>query len=138
MNLNVFSREFGSRLNSRLNNSTIMITSNPTKSVVDMKLYEFSKNFGIYRERCGALTIIAKDADSVPRVMTALQTVIRSNYSMPPSHGARIVGTVFGHEALKEEWAEELEVMRKRIAETRIMLRTKMEKLQVLERLTSF
>ena len=91
----------------------------------------FSKNFGIYRERCGALTVIAKDGESVPRVMTALQTVIRSNYSMPPSHGARIVGTVFGHEALKEEWAEELEVMRKRIAETRIMLRAKMEELQV-------
>ena len=91
----------------------------------------FSKNFGIYRERCGALTVIAKDAESVPLVMSALQTVIRSNYSMPPSHGARIVSTVFAHKALKEEWAEELEVMRKRIAETRIMLRAKMEELQV-------
>ena len=91
----------------------------------------FSKNFGIYRERCGALTVIAKDAESVPLVMTALQTVIRSNYSMPPSHGARIVSTVFGDKALKEEWAEELEVMRERISETRIMLRAKMEELQV-------
>ena len=50
---------------------------------------------------------------------------------MPPSHGARIVSTVFGDKALKEEWAEELEVMRERISETRIMLRAKMEELQV-------
>jgi aspartate/tyrosine/aromatic aminotransferase len=91
----------------------------------------FSKNFGIYRERCGALTVIAKDEDSVPLIMAALQSVIRSNYSMPPSHGARIVGTVFGDEALKAEWAEELEVMRQRIAETRVLLRAKMEELQV-------
>ena len=91
----------------------------------------FSKNFGIYRERCGALTVIAKDAESVPLVMSALQTVIRSNYSMPPSHGARIVSTVFADKALKEEWAEELEDMRERISETRIMLRAKMEELQV-------
>ena len=91
----------------------------------------FSKNFGIYRERCGALTVIAKDEDSVPLIMAALQSVIRSNYSMPPSHGARIVGTVFGDAALKAEWAEELEVMRQRIAETRVLLRAKMEELQV-------
>ena len=50
---------------------------------------------------------------------------------MPPSHGARIVGTVFGDKALKAEWAEELEVMRQRIAETRVLLRAKMEELQV-------
>ena len=67
VNLNVFSREFGSRLNSRLNNSTIMITSNPTKSVVDMKLYEFSKNFGI--------------AYAIDDMITKIEPVIRRAFS---------------------------------------------------------
>ena len=93
----------------------------------------FSKNFGIYRERTGALSFVCKTPEHVETTMAAVQAVIRSNYSMPPSHGARIVATVFGDEGMKATWRAELEVMRERIAEMRTALRTKLEKHQVTQ-----
>ena len=45
----------------------------------------FSKNFGLYRERTGALTLVAKDADIAAKSMSVLKQVIRANYSNPPS-----------------------------------------------------
>lgn len=96
----------------------------------------FSKNFGIYRERCGALSVMSKTAEQTSVTMEALQTVIRSNYSMPPSHGARIVSTVFGDSDLTASWDAELTGMRKRIAAMRMQLRQKLEECQVAEGLS--
>ncbi|MEO0990672.1 MAG: amino acid aminotransferase [Pseudomonadota bacterium] len=91
----------------------------------------FSKNFGIYRERAGALTVLGETKEQTDHAMAALGGLVRSNYSMPPSHGARIVTEVFKDEALHAEWLEELAVMRTRIAENRVTLRRKMEERQV-------
>ncbi len=96
----------------------------------------FSKNFGIYRERCGGLTAISANADQAKTTMQAMQTVIRSNYSMPPSHGARIVTTVVDDDELKSEWDAELTEMRERIANVRQELRKKLEERQVTQDLS--
>lgn len=93
----------------------------------------FSKIFGIYRERCGALTAIAKTSQEGDVALQALKTVVRSNYSMPPSHGARIVSTIFADEDLTAEWNRELTTMRTRIGTMRKTLRTKLEERQVSE-----
>ncbi|MGI9372587.1 MAG: aromatic amino acid transaminase [Hyphomicrobiales bacterium] len=93
----------------------------------------FSKNFGIYRERTGALSFVCKTPQQVETTMAAVQSVIRSNYSMPPSHGARIVETVFSDEGLKAKWRAELEEMRERIAKMRTALREKLERHQVTQ-----
>ena len=75
----------------------------------------FSKNFGLYKERVGALTAVSKDADTATRVQSQIKAVIRANYSNPPSHGGAIVATILGDAALRTQWEGELAAMRDRI-----------------------
>ena len=75
----------------------------------------FSKNFGLYRERTGALTAVADNADAAGAVMSNIQKAIRSNYSNPPYHGAGIVETILGDASLRQQWEQELASMRDRI-----------------------
>jgi aspartate aminotransferase len=81
----------------------------------------FSKNFGLYNERVGAFTLVCatKVADVA---FTQVKTVIRANYSNPPSHGAAVVTTVVSDPALYAEWVEEVAAMRVRIREMRELL----------------
>ena len=90
-----------------------------------------SKNFGIYRERTGALMMVAASPASARNVAQAAHAVIRSNYSMPPSHGARIVATILQDEGLRRAWDNELSEMRRRIASVRTDLRERIEALNV-------
>ncbi len=91
----------------------------------------FSKNFGIYRERVGALTIIAKTTEQLQSTKGAAETVIRSNYSMPPSHGARAVATVLASPELSSIWTNELDEMRWRISDMRNALKQKLQERQI-------
>lgn len=81
-----------------------------------------SKNFGLYRERIGACSIIARDSATVDIAQSVLLYVVRCIYSMPPAHGAAIVETILGTQALKQQWLDELKVMRDRINGNRAML----------------
>ncbi len=72
-----------------------------------------SKNFGLYRERTGALTVIC-EGDSAAAT-TLLAAAARANYSMPPDHGAAIVQTVMQDQVLHADWESELAEMRDRI-----------------------
>lgn len=72
-----------------------------------------SKNFGLYRERTGALTVIC-EGDSAAAT-TLLASAARANYSMPPDHGAAIVQTVMSDPTLHNDWESELSEMRNRI-----------------------
>jgi aspartate/tyrosine/aromatic aminotransferase len=80
----------------------------------------FSKNFGLYNERVGALTAIAADKAAADIALSHIRVCIRVNYSNPPSHGAAIVTTVLNDAALRKEWEQELAEMRQRIAEMRV------------------
>lgn len=75
----------------------------------------FSKNFGLYRERTGALTLIGEDAGAAERAFSHLKRTARSNYSNPPSHGAGIVTTILADPALRRQWEQELKTMCDRI-----------------------
>jgi aspartate/tyrosine/aromatic aminotransferase len=75
----------------------------------------FSKNFGLYSERVGALTVVAVDRTSAESAMSHVKTCIRANWSNPPAHGARIVATILGDAALRKTWEEEVAQMRSRI-----------------------
>lgn len=79
----------------------------------------FSKNFGLYNERIGALTLIDSDGDSAAAAFSHIKVAIRSNYSNPPSHGGSIVATVLGSGELTAQWQAELDQMRDRIAAMR-------------------
>jgi len=75
----------------------------------------FSKNFGLYNERVGALTVIGATADATDRAFSHIKKAIRANYSNPPAHGGKIVTVILGNGALSKEWEEEVEEMRSRI-----------------------
>ncbi len=82
-----------------------------------------SKNFGLYRERIGACSIIAKDSASADISNSVLLSVVRSIYSMPPAHGADIVNTILGSTELTQEWHDELDEMRNRINGLRTLIK---------------
>lgn len=82
----------------------------------------FSKNFGIYRERCGGLSIIAETPEEAKNAFSIMGTAIRANYSMPPSHGAAAVYTIMQDPQLKAEWEQEVAQMRERIHHLRHQL----------------
>jgi len=75
----------------------------------------FSKNFGLYCDRVGALTLVAASADEAKVVQSLVKQCVRSNYSNPPAHGSAIVTTILSDEQLTAEWHGELAQMRDRI-----------------------
>ncbi|MGO2203143.1 amino acid aminotransferase [Pseudomonas helleri] len=78
-----------------------------------------SKNFGLYRERVGALIVCANDAEKLTDVRSQLAYLARNLWSNPPDHGAAVVATILGDAQLKAQWAAEVEAMRSRIAQLR-------------------
>jgi len=81
-----------------------------------------SKNFGLYRERIGACSIIGKTAIAADIINSVLLSVVRVNYSMPPAHGAAIVETILNSAELTTQWHGELKEMRDRINGMRQLL----------------
>lgn len=81
--------------------------------------YSCDKNFGLYRERVGALFAISRDADAAAVTQSNLLSLARANWSMPPDHGAAAVRIVLESEELTAIWRRELEEMRQRIADMR-------------------
>jgi aspartate/tyrosine/aromatic aminotransferase len=90
----------------------------------------FSKNFGLYGERVGALTIVAAGADAAQRALSQVRISIRTNYSNPPAHGAAIVSAVLSDPALRKQWEQELAAMRERIHAMRELFVATMKKLK--------
>ena len=75
----------------------------------------FAKNFSIYAERCGGLSVVCPDAKQAEFVLGQLKFTVRRNYSSPPLHGASVISTVLNDPALKAEWQGEVAQMRERI-----------------------
>lgn len=67
-----------------------------------------SKNFGLYRERTGALAVISANAAARAAVATHQARLARRMYSMPPDHGAAIVARVLADASLRQQWEEEV------------------------------
>ncbi|XOD70201.1 MAG: amino acid aminotransferase [Sodalis sp. (in: enterobacteria)] len=79
----------------------------------------YSKNFGLYNERVGACTLIARDGVIADRAFSQMKAIIRANYSNPPAHGAAVVATIFSDKELRTMWEQELSDMRERIKRMR-------------------
>jgi aromatic-amino-acid transaminase len=82
----------------------------------------FSKSFSLYGERVGALTLTTADNTLTDKVLSQVKTVIRTNYSNPPTHGATVVATVLNSPELYKLWEDELGEMRVRIRDMREQL----------------
>ncbi|MFS8977105.1 aspartate/tyrosine/aromatic aminotransferase [Cupriavidus necator] len=79
----------------------------------------FSKNFSLYGERCGGLSVFCNTAGEAANVLGQLTGAVRANYSNPPTHGARVVAKVLATPELRQLWEEELAQMCGRIARMR-------------------
>ena len=77
------------------------------------------KNFGVYRDRVGALFVKTGSAAATKRAMAHLLQIAREMWSMPPDHGAAAVRIVLEDAALKDDWQAELGEMRARIKRVR-------------------
>ncbi|HEY0594942.1 amino acid aminotransferase [Sphingopyxis sp.] len=84
--------------------------------------YSCDKNFGLYRERVGALWVQAASPAMADTVRSNLYALARVNWSMPPDHGAAAVRLILEDPALRGEWQRELTAMRQRIAAIRRLL----------------
>jgi len=82
----------------------------------------FAKNFGLYGERVGAVTFVAKDQEQAEILASQLRRLIRPMYSNPPLTGARLVSTILKSPELKAEWAKEVKMMADRINSMRTLL----------------
>lgn len=89
----------------------------------------FSKNFGLYNERAGNLTVVTSNPGNVANVKSQFTLIIRAMYSNPPAHGSRIVDTVLNNAALFDEWRDNIKTMANRIIAMRAGLRERLEKL---------
>lgn len=74
-----------------------------------------SKNFGLYRERVGALMVLASTDTQANAAVSHLRKIARGIYSMPPDHGAAIVARILSDTKLSEDWRNELNAMRERM-----------------------
>jgi len=88
-----------------------------------------SKNFGIYRERTGLLMAVSNDASAQALNQGTLAFLNRQNYSFPPDHGARLVTMILNDDALRADWAKELEDTRLGMLELRQQLADELQKL---------
>lgn len=80
-----------------------------------MVAYSCDKNFGLYRERVGALFVLAATPATAAVVQSNLLSLARANWSMPPDHGAAVVRLILESNELTSQWREELDAMRIRI-----------------------
>ncbi len=80
-----------------------------------MVISSFSKNFGLYNERIGALTVVGEDSAAAEKAFGHVKITIRTIYSNPPAHGAGIVATVLQDADLHKLWVGEVAAMRDRI-----------------------
>lgn len=75
----------------------------------------FSKNFSLYGERCGGLSVVCSSRAEAASVLGQLKATVRRNYSSPPTHGSRIIARVLQDPELRGLWTDELAAMRARI-----------------------
>ena len=81
-----------------------------------------SKNFGLYRDRVGTLSVLSPDTATRDITHSQVNNVVRTIYSVPPDHGAVVVSLILNDPDLKAAWRVELAEMRGRLREMRVLL----------------
>lgn len=83
----------------------------------------FAKNFGLYGERIGCLSVVGKDAEEAQRLESQLKILVRPMYSNPPIYGARVIAHILSSEKLAKQWFAECKGMADRIITMRALLK---------------
>ena len=74
-----------------------------------------SKNFAVYRERVGAISVVCANRQKASDTETVINSLTRKNYSMPPTHGTGVIDIVLHSDELTTLWHSEVAGMRTRI-----------------------
>ncbi|RFB88434.1 aromatic amino acid aminotransferase [Rhizobium leguminosarum bv. trifolii] len=99
----------------------------PTRMILDavdeaLIAYSCDKNFGLYRERVGALYVMTGNVDDIGKAESNMAALARVNWSMPPDHGAAVVRAILESPELSAMWRAELEEMCERVNGNRAAL----------------
>lgn len=81
-----------------------------------------SKNFGLYRDRVGTVSFLARDPESLKVLASNANNYVRTLYSVPPDHGAAVVSLILNDSQLRKEWLAEVGEMRGRLHEMAALL----------------
>ncbi|MGY6637615.1 MAG: amino acid aminotransferase [Erythrobacter sp.] len=81
--------------------------------------YSCDKNFGMYRDRVGALYALAESPAGLDAIFSNANALARASWSMPPDHGAAAVRLILRDPDLTKLWLEELDEMRGRMRAVR-------------------
>lgn len=84
--------------------------------------YSCDKNFGLYRDRVGALFVRTRSNADARLVRSNLLSQGRTSWSMPPDHGAAVVRNIFESDQMTRAWTAELAAMCARIKAVRTRL----------------
>ncbi|KAF5704414.1 aspartate aminotransferase [Fusarium mundagurra] len=82
----------------------------------------FSKNFGLYGERVGALHVVTRNNDTAAKVETTLKQISRAEITSTPGFGAKVVATIYQNPGLREQWHRDLDTMSSRLRDMRMQL----------------
>ena len=85
-----------------------------------------SKNFGLYRDRVGTISMLASDAATAKVLASNANNYVRTLYSVPPDHGAAVVSIILDDAGLRTEWLQEVAEMRRRLDEMSQLLNDKL------------
>lgn len=64
----------------------------------------FAKNMGLYGERVGTFNIVTECAEEAARIISQMNIIIRSMYSSPHLHGARIATKILTNPEFFKQW----------------------------------
>jgi len=84
--------------------------------------YSCDKNFGLYRDRVGAVYVMMAEPEQLPAAMSNGYALARANWSQPPDHGAAAVRLVLEDAGLTAQWLDEVDAMRDRVRQMRATL----------------
>jgi aspartate/tyrosine/aromatic aminotransferase len=79
----------------------------------------FSKNFGLYSERIGLLSVLCNRKEEAESILPILQNFARASYSSPPKYGAQLIKTILSDPTLKDQWYTDLKHMSGRLMQIR-------------------
>ena len=88
----------------------------------------FAKTMGLYGERTGAMHVVCADKATADKVLSQVKIIIRSNYSSPPVHGARIAGKILANPENRAQWLSELKAVTDRMNQMRVALKAALVK----------
>jgi aspartate/tyrosine/aromatic aminotransferase len=88
----------------------------------------FAKTMGLYGERTGALHVVCSDKATQEKVLSQIKIIIRSNYSSPPVHGARLASKILNVPEYRNQWLQELKAVTDRMNHMRAALKEQLVK----------